>query len=116
MRGKAGRGPQGPWSAAGPRQGTQLLGWRRGQWCGPGRHSSGSAGGGRGGHAVRGYKPARRGQKYGIWHRNSWTARWGLGGDAVFPEAWYVQGGIGGWWAVRSVVDEGGDVPAPKVS
>ena len=75
-----------------------------------------SGGGGRGGHAVRGYKPARRGQKYGIWHRNSWTARWGLGGDAVFPEAWYVQGGIGGWWAVRSVVDEGGDVPAPKVS
>lgn len=71
--------------------------------------------GGRGGHAVFGYKPARKGNKYGIWHQNSWTEKWGLTGRAVFPSSWYQQGGIGGWWACRVMTHEGGDVPAPKI-
>lgn len=66
-----------------------------------------------GGHAIKGYKPTRRGNRYGIWHRNSW-ARWGLNGtgDFVIPEAAY-GGPVGGWWAVRAVVTEDGNTPAP---
>lgn len=60
--------------------------------------------GNRGGHAVHGYKPTYRGNDYGMWHKNSWTPNWGLNGLAVFPEAFYAQGGVGGWWAVRSIV------------
>lgn len=64
---------------------------------------------GGGGHAVHGYKPTYRGSQYGIWHKNSWTARWGLtwngiGGLCVFPREVYA-GPVGGWWAVRSVTD-----------
>lgn len=73
-------------------------------------------GGGRGGHAVHGYKPTYRTNggnvEYGIWHVNSWGA-WGYQnkGYVVFPESVYQVGGIGGWWAVRSMVDEGGVIP-----
>ncbi len=70
-----------------------------------------------GGHAVLGYKAARievNGQtRYGIWHKNSWSKRWGMDGLCVFPETAY-SSAIGGWWAVRVVTDEGGSVPAPK--
>lgn len=66
-----------------------------------------------GGHAVMGYMPMKRGNTYGIGHQNSWTARWGIGGRCVFPEPMYADGAVGGWWAVRQVVDEGGVVPAP---
>ncbi len=64
-----------------------------------------------GGHAVYGFAPAVRNGRYGIWHQNSW-GRWGYRGLGlcVFPEAAYT-GPIGGWWAVRSVVDDGGVVP-----
>jgi hypothetical protein len=68
--------------------------------------------GGGGGHAVHGYKPTFKDNTYGIWHKNSWKASWGLHGCCVFPEAMY-RGPVGGWWAVRVVTDEGGDVPPP---
>jgi len=63
-----------------------------------------------GGHAVHGYKATRSGDTFGIWHKNSWKPSWGLGGCCVFPESAY-GGPVGGWWAVRSVTDEGGVVP-----
>jgi hypothetical protein len=65
-----------------------------------------------GGHAVFGYKPARRRGVYGIRHQNSWTTSYGIGGRMVLPESSYV-GPVGGWWAIREVVDEGGVVPIP---
>lgn len=66
-----------------------------------------------GGHAVHGFAPAHRNGAFGIWHKNSWRPSWGLQGLCVFPEPAY-EGPVGGWWAVRSVVDEGGESPAPK--
>jgi hypothetical protein len=69
--------------------------------------------GGGGGHAVHGYKPAVRGDTFGIWHQNSWTSQWGLQGRCVFPEDMY-EGPVGGWWAVRSVTTEPDDTPAPR--
>ncbi len=67
-----------------------------------------------GGHAIFGYKPAVRTvngrPEFGVWHQNSWGTRWGVGGRFVIPEAAYA-GPVGGWWAGRSVVDEGGVVP-----
>ena len=65
-----------------------------------------------GGHAIFGYKPAMRGTQFGIWHQNSWGTRWGVGGRFVIPEPAY-SGPVGGWFAVRSVVDEGGVIPTP---
>ncbi len=62
--------------------------------------------GGAGGHAIFGYKPTKRGNEYGIWHQNSWGESYGLRGRFVIPERCY-DGGIGGWWAIGSVVDEG---------
>ena len=76
-------------------------------WLPRGRGSSG-------GHAVHGYKPTYKGDRFGIWHQNSWSPRWGLNGRCVFPEDVYTSGGIGGWWAVRQVVDEGGVVPTEQ--
>lgn len=72
--------------------------------------------GGRGGHAVHGYKPAYRigsdGKiEFGVRHKNSWTKQWGVNGLCVFPERVYQDHDIGGWWAIRSVVDEGGVLP-----
>lgn len=66
-----------------------------------------------GGHAIMGYKPAKRGGEYGIWHQNSWGPDWpkkGANGRFVIPESAYT-GPVGGWFAVRSIVDEGGVVP-----
>jgi hypothetical protein len=71
-------------------------------------------GGGAGGHAVHGFKATRRGNEYGVWHKNSWTPSWGDNGCCVFPERSYA-GQVGGWWCVRSVTDEGGVVPAERV-
>lgn len=64
-----------------------------------------------GGHAIFGYKPTMRGNKFGIFHQNSWGEQWGLRGRFVIPEVAYSGGMVGGWWAVRSVTDEGGIVP-----
>ena len=70
-----------------------------------------------GGHAVFGYKPTMRVSgdttTYGIWHQNSWTTQFGVGGAVVFPESVYHSGAIGGWWATRQVTDEGTPIPAP---
>lgn len=64
-----------------------------------------------GGHAIRGYKAARRRQSYGIWHKNSWGV-WGMLGGMVIPEsAYYNNSGLGGWWAIRAVSDAGGSAP-----
>lgn len=65
-----------------------------------------------GGHAIFGYKPVARNGTYGIFHQNSWTATWGLGGRFVIPESAY-SGPVGGWWAVRAVVQDDGTFPAP---
>ncbi len=67
--------------------------------------------GGGGGHAVFGYKPVMRHGEFGIAHQNSWTPGWGVGGRCVFPERMYSVGDIGGWWAVRQMVTEAGDLP-----
>lgn len=70
-----------------------------------------------GGHAVFGYKPTARmigGRTvYGIWHQNSWTTRFGMGGRCVFASSLY-SGPVGGWWALRQMTDRGGDMPKPK--
>lgn len=41
------------------------------------------------------------------------TAQWGVNGCCMFPETYYKSTGIGGWYAVRVVTDEGGVVPPP---
>lgn len=66
--------------------------------------------GGGGGHAVFGHTLVIRGSDLGIAHDNSWTVQWGVRGMCVFPKPMY-SGPVGGWWAVREVVDEGGIVP-----
>lgn len=66
-----------------------------------------------GGHAIHGYKPTKRGNTRGIWHQNSWGPGWGLQGRFVIPE-WCYDQSIGGWWAIRVMVDEGGKVPLGK--
>lgn len=75
-----------------------------------------SRGSGRpGGHAIHGYKPACRDGKVGIWHKNSWTTRYGLGGHFVIGREHY-QGPVGGWWLVRVSTARTTDdkIPAPK--
>jgi hypothetical protein len=67
-----------------------------------------------GGHAIFGYAPTKRAGRYGILHRQSWGEGYGLGGSFVIPEQGYQEGAVGGWWAVRLVVDEGGVVPSPR--
>ena len=63
-----------------------------------------------GGHAIFGFSPCKRGSQYGIEHQNSWTENYGRKGRFVIPESCYGRA-IGGWWAVRSVTDEGGVIP-----
>jgi hypothetical protein len=70
-----------------------------------------------GGHAIMGYKPAFRDanksgsvKQYGGWHQNSWTTVYAVGGRMVLAEFCYGNQ-IGGIWAAREVVDEGGVVP-----
>lgn len=63
-----------------------------------------------GGHAIFGYKPAKRGGEYGIWHLNSWGERFGKNGRFVIPESCYTRD-VGGWWSLRVMTDEGAAVP-----
>lgn len=63
-----------------------------------------------GGHAIMGYRPMLRGKSVGIAHMNSWTAGWGINGCCVIPERAY-SNAIGGWWAIRQMVTESGDLP-----
>ena len=76
-------------------------------------------GGNAGGHAIMGAKPASRRAggrvEYGIVHQNSWGENWGRKGRFVIPEVAYSGGAIGGWWAARSVTDEGGIVPVEVI-
>lgn len=76
-----------------------------------------SRSGGGGGHAIHGFKPTyeelTNRTSYGIWHKNSWAVSWGYRGCCAIPEEAY-EGPVGGWWAVRSVVDTGGDLPTLK--
>lgn len=71
-----------------------------------------------GGHAIFGFKPTYRGSgssiEYGVWHRQSWGKTWAPQTDNCFvlPESAY-GGGVGGWWALGDVTDEGGQVPTP---
>lgn len=71
-----------------------------------------------GGHAISGFKPVKRGDVYGIWHRQSWGTSWfpQFNNCFVIPQTAYSQGGIGGWWCCRLVVDEGGVIPAPAAA
>ena len=70
--------------------------------------------GNKGGHAIFGFKPAVRDGEFGVWHKQTWGPGWSphTGGHFVIPESHYNEGGIGGWYAVRQVTDEGGVVPA----
>ena len=55
--------------------------------------------------------PAKRANgTYGIVHQNSWSTAWGKSGRFVIPETAYT-GPVGGWFAIRSVTDEGGVIP-----
>lgn len=63
-----------------------------------------------GGHAVARDGLAFDGSEWGLDGPNSWSASWGLAGRMVVRERHY-SNQIGGFWAVRSVVDEGGQVP-----
>jgi len=71
-----------------------------------------------GGHATMSYRPTSRRiggrTQYGAWTQNSWGDGWpapGQRGRFVLPEEAF-DGPVGGWWALRGVVDEGGVVPA----
>jgi hypothetical protein len=67
-----------------------------------------------GGHAILGKGLFERGGKWGLGMVNSWGRAWGANGRAVIPEPHFRTGLVGGWWAVRSVVTESTDVPAPQ--
>lgn len=68
-----------------------------------------------GGHALFGFRPAVRSGRYGIWHNQSWGPSWSphTKGRFVISESQYETGSIGGWYAIRSVTDEGGVIPIP---
>ena len=72
---------------------------------------------GGGGHSLHSFMPAMRqgrgGVQYGAATHNSWADRWGVQGKCVIPENGY-RGQVGGWFAVRSITDEGGVVPQEK--
>lgn len=68
-----------------------------------------------GGHALAGFGLVQRGGVWGIRTRNSWSASWGKGGNCIIPEPLFGQQ-IGGFWAVRAVVQTGADFPVvPKL-
>lgn len=66
-----------------------------------------------GGHAIFSFKAAMsKDGKFGIWHRQSWGEKWSPQTDNCFvvPESAFA-GQVGGWWGIRSMVDEGGVIP-----
>lgn len=73
------------------------------------RRGSGRAGG----HAVLGFGLAERGGVWGARTRNSWSEQWGVRGNCVIPETLFGSQ-IGGMWALRAMVDEGGQVPVKQ--
>lgn len=70
--------------------------------------TSGRRGGG--GHALCGYGTAQRNGNWGVRTRNSWSTQWGVNGNCVLAEPLFGRE-IGGYWAVRSVVQS---VSPPK--
>lgn len=65
-----------------------------------------------GGHALAGYGLAYRNGAWGIMTRNSWSSQWGAGGNCVIPESLF-DNRIGGFWAVRAVVQTNDANPIP---
>jgi hypothetical protein len=63
-----------------------------------------------GGHAMCSFAHAKRGTTYGLVCANQWTSQWGMGGYCIVPEPAFSQD-LGGMWAIRAVVDEGGVIP-----
>ena len=63
-----------------------------------------------GGHAICRCSLVERSGRWGLGGPNSWGESWGVRGYFTMPESRF-DGPIGGWWAVREVVDEGGVVP-----
>lgn len=74
----------------------------------------GGGSGSRGGHAICGCGLANRNGQWGIVFVNSWGPTWGQNGFAVLPEA-RVAAGCSAFqvWAVRAVLQESGNFPAP---
>lgn len=71
--------------------------------------------GNRGGHAIMGCGLVRRGSTWGIKIANSWGRAWGRDGFGVLPAARCEAGTpVFRWWALREVVQEPGELPAPK--
>jgi hypothetical protein len=68
-----------------------------------------------GGHAICRCSLVHRDGVWGLGGPNSWGASWGVNGYMVMPEHGFA-GPVGGWWAVREVVDEGGVLPGPLAS
>lgn len=63
--------------------------------------------GGAGGHAIFGYKPTKIAGRFALWHQNSWGESWGISGGKFAMAEEHYEGQVGGWWAIRSMTDEG---------
>jgi hypothetical protein len=74
-----------------------------------------TSGRGGGGHALARSSLDYRNGVWGAGGPNSWSRKWGKDGYCVIPESRFGRQ-IGGFWAVRSVTDEGGVIPSPVVS
>jgi hypothetical protein len=66
-----------------------------------------------GGHAICRCSLKERNGVWGLGGPNSWGVSWGLNGYFTMPELGF-SGPVGGWWAVREMVDEGGVAPVVK--
>lgn len=68
-----------------------------------------------GGHSTMLYKPRMdKSGKFGAASLNSWSEGWGIKGCFATREEHYQSKQVGGWFAVRGIVDEGGIIPTPK--
>lgn len=67
-----------------------------------------------GGHAIKGYRGMmHKDGTFGIAHCNSWSTSYGVQGRMIIPSTLYGST-IGGWWAVRDMVQEQADLPELK--
>lgn len=67
-----------------------------------------------GGHAICACALEQDGSRWGLKIANTWTPKWGMDGFAIVPES-ATAGPVGGWWACRTTIAEGGQIPAPAV-